>query len=120
MAGNRQMFEAAIKRGHALARQQAWDKAIVEYRRALAEFPNDLSALTAAASVLIKLKRLPDALTVLQHACQLKPDEVATLKEAWARSEQTMGWPSLDEDDRLQRIAPLWLAIHEARRGYQA
>jgi tetratricopeptide (TPR) repeat protein len=79
MAGNRQIFEVAIKRGHALARQRAWDKAIVEYRRALAEFPDDLSALAAAASVLINLKRLPDALAVLQHACQLKPDEVATL-----------------------------------------
>jgi len=51
---------------------------------------------------------------------QLTPDEVATLEEAWAGSEQTRGWPSLDEDDKLQRIAPLWATIHSARRRYRA
>ena len=51
---------------------------------------------------------------------QLAPDEVARLEGAWAGSEQTMGWPSLDGDDKLQRIAPLWVTIHDARRRYRA
>jgi tetratricopeptide (TPR) repeat protein len=79
MAGNRQAFDVAIRRGHAFARQQGWDKAIVEYRRALAEFPDDLSALAGAASACVKLKRLPEALSMLQRANQLKPDDLNTL-----------------------------------------
>jgi len=79
MAGNRQAFDIAIRRGHAFARQQGWDKAIVEYRRALAEFPDDLGALVAAASVSVNLKRLPDALTMLQHAYQIKQDDLTIL-----------------------------------------
>jgi hypothetical protein len=51
---------------------------------------------------------------------QLTPDEVAKLEEAWVGSEQMRGWPSLDEDDKLQRIAPLWVTIHDARRKYRA
>ena len=51
---------------------------------------------------------------------QLTPDEVAKLEEAWVGSEQMRGWPSLDGDDKLQRIAPLWVTIHDARRRYRA
>jgi hypothetical protein len=47
---------------------------------------------------------------------QLTPDETATLKRAWARSEQYTGWPSLDGNDRLQKIAPLWATIYDAMR----
>jgi hypothetical protein len=47
---------------------------------------------------------------------RLTPDETAALKRAWARSEQYMGWPSLDGNDRLQKIAPLWSTIYDAMR----
>jgi hypothetical protein len=50
---------------------------------------------------------------------QLTPDEIAQLKEAWASSEQYVGWPSLDENERLQRLAPLWAAIFEAMRDHR-
>lgn len=101
MAGNRQAFDVAIKRGHVLARQQAWDKAIAEYRRALAEFPDDMGALAAAASAFVKLKRLPDALTMLQHIYQLKPDDLTTL-------------------DRLANVQTQLSKLSEAARTYAA
>jgi hypothetical protein len=50
----------------------------------------------------------------------LAPDETAQLTDAWAGSEQYSGWPSLDGNDRLQRIAPLWATVFEAMRGYRA
>jgi hypothetical protein len=50
---------------------------------------------------------------------QLTPDETAVLKRAWACSEQTMGWPSLDGNDKLQRLAPLWATIYDSMRGYR-
>jgi hypothetical protein len=71
-----------------------------------------------AGYVVNRLREGDDPPDEFLELAQLTPDEVITLKEAWARSEHTMGWPSLDEDDRLQRIAPLWVTIHEARRGY--
>jgi len=80
MAGNRQIFDLAIKRGNAFARQQAWDKAAVEFQRASAEFPDNLNVLVAAGTALANCKRLPDALAAFQRALQLKPDDLATLE----------------------------------------
>ena len=81
MPGNRQVYDLAMKRGHGFARQQAWDKAAAEYQRALAEFPEDADALIAAGAVLINLKLLPEALAVLQHANQAKPNDLGTLEK---------------------------------------
>jgi hypothetical protein len=47
---------------------------------------------------------------------QLTPDETAALNRAWTRSEQYMGWPSLDGNEKLQKIAPLWSTIYDAMR----
>lgn len=51
---------------------------------------------------------------------QLTPDETAILVNAWASSEQTMGWPSLHGHDKLRKLAPLWSAIQAAMRGNRA
>ena len=51
---------------------------------------------------------------------QLTPDETAALKRAWARSEEMQGWPSLDGNDRLQALAPLWATIYDALRSVTA
>jgi hypothetical protein len=59
----------------------------------------------------------PEAFLAL---AQLTPDETATLKDAWADSEQYSGWPSLDGNDKLRKLAPLWMTIFEAMRGHQA
>jgi len=80
MAGNRQVFDLAIKRGNAFARQQAWDKAAAEYQRASNEFPDNLNVLVAAGTALANCKRLPDALAVFQRVLQLKPDDLTTLE----------------------------------------
>ena len=48
---------------------------------------------------------------------QLTPKETAALQGAWACSEQYEGWPSLEGDERLQRLAPLWVEIFQAVRG---
>ncbi len=93
MAGNRQAFDLAVKRGNAFARQQAWDKAAAEYQRALAEFPDHLGVLVAAGTSLANLKRLPEALAALQRASQIKPDNLATLDKI-ANVQEQMGKPA--------------------------
>jgi hypothetical protein len=49
---------------------------------------------------------------------RLTPDETAVLKDAWAGCEQYRGWPSLDGNDKLQGLAPLWATIFETMRGH--
>jgi tetratricopeptide (TPR) repeat protein len=92
MPGYRQVFEQAMKRGQGHVRQKAWDKAAVEFQRALAEFPDDMQALGAAAAALINLNRPADALLVLGHAHQVSPDDAATLEQLASLQEQ-MGKP---------------------------
>ncbi len=48
---------------------------------------------------------------------ELTSDETALLTNAWAGSEQYQGWPSLDGNEKLQRLAPLWVTIFQAMRG---
>jgi hypothetical protein len=50
---------------------------------------------------------------------QLTPDETARLKDAWLNSEQYAGWPSLDGNDKLQQLAPLWATVFEAMREHR-
>ena len=49
--------------------------------------------------------------------CSSQQEEIARLKEAWAHSEQVRGWPSLEGNKKLHRLAPLWVAIYDAMRG---
>lgn len=53
----------------------------------------------------------------LELAC-LTDDEVHQLQEAYAASEEYCGWPSLDGQGKLRRLAPLWVAITRSMREY--
>ena len=88
MPGYRQVFEQSMKRGQGLARQQAWDRALVEFQRALNEFPDDANALAATTTALINLKRWADAAVVLQYARQVQPDDIVTLERLASVLEQ--------------------------------
>jgi tetratricopeptide (TPR) repeat protein len=94
MPGYRQVFEQAMKRGHGFARQRAWDKAAVEFQRALAEYPDDQVALAAASLALINAKRWAEALTVVEHAHQVFPEDTATLEQLANVQEQLGNLPA--------------------------
>jgi tetratricopeptide (TPR) repeat protein len=94
MPGYRQVFEQAMKRGQSFARNQAWDKAAVEFQRALAEFPDDQNALSAAVTAFINLNRPSEALIVVQHAWEIKPDDAALLAQLTDLQEQTNNLPA--------------------------
>ena len=44
MPGNRQIYEQAMNMGHSAAWDQAWDRAIAAYGRAVQEMPEDPAA----------------------------------------------------------------------------
>ena len=68
MAGNRRIFDEAMRQGTNYAWDSQWNKAAAEYERAIAEFPDDASAYTALGQALVSADRTKEALRVYQRA----------------------------------------------------
>ena len=81
MVGKRNVFEEAMKRASSYAWDKQWSKAIVEYKRALTEFPDDLTALVSLGMAHLESRQLEEALSAYQKASQLTPDDPL----AWER-----------------------------------
>jgi tetratricopeptide (TPR) repeat protein len=61
MAGNKAIYDTAMKRAHQYAWSSQWERAIKEYKRALAEVPDDPTAQRNVAQCLFRLKQWPEA-----------------------------------------------------------
>jgi len=81
VVGKRNVFEDAMKRASNYAWDKQWSKAIVEYKRALAEFPDDLTALVSLGMAYLESRQLEKALSAYQKGSQLTPDDPL----AWER-----------------------------------
>ncbi len=75
MARNRKIFEEAMRAGAGAAWDKNWDQAIAAYQRALAEFPNDVGALTSLGLAYFGAGRWESALEAYGRASQLDPDD---------------------------------------------
>ena len=75
MAGNRLRFEEATQRANDLVWAESWDDAVSSYRRALAEFPDNDSALIGFAWALYNNKNLDEALEVYEHLSEVTPED---------------------------------------------
>lgn len=62
MPANKSVFQDALKKASNAAWDQRWDTAIKEYRRALAEFPEDVSARSGLALALQESNKFDEAL----------------------------------------------------------
>lgn len=92
MVGKRNVFEEAMKRASTYAWDKQWSRAIVEYKRALAEFPDDLTALVSLGLAYLESRQLEEALSVYQKASQLTPDD-------------PLAWEGVaDVQERLERL----------------
>lgn len=74
MARNRKVFEEAMQTGANAAWDKDWEQAIAAYQRALAEFPNDVGALTGLGLAYAGSGQLEAALESYQQASTLAPD----------------------------------------------
>jgi tetratricopeptide (TPR) repeat protein len=81
MVGKRDVFEEAMKRASNYAWDKQWAKAIAQYKQALAEFPDDLTALVSLGMAYLESHQLEEALSAYQKASQLTPDDPL----AWER-----------------------------------
>jgi tetratricopeptide (TPR) repeat protein len=89
VAGNRQVFEQAMRQGTNYAWDRQWTKAIAEYERAVAEFPDEAPAYTALGQAMVYAGRAKEALDVYQRAARLTPDDPSALARVAELQEQT-------------------------------
>ncbi len=92
MAGNRAVYEEALRQGAARAWERRWEEAIAAYQQALAEFPDEPDALSGLGLALAGAGRAEEALPVLQRAADLAREnpvlheQVAQVLERLGRS----------------------------------
>jgi len=79
MAGNRGIYNAAMKRAQAHAWKQEWAEALREYQRAAAEFPDDVDARMGTAAAYAGLERWREALEIYQDLQRPSPDDPVIL-----------------------------------------
>lgn len=107
MAGNRAVYEEALREGAARAWEQRWEEAIAAYQQALAEFPDEPDALSGLGSALAGAGRVEEALPVLQRAAELV-QENPVLQEHVARVLERLNRPQEAAQAYLQ-AADLYL-----------
>jgi tetratricopeptide (TPR) repeat protein len=94
VVGKRNVFEEAMKRASNYAWDKQWSKAIAEYKRALAEFPDDVTALVSLGMAYLESRQLEEALRAYQRASQLTPadplawERVADVQERLGRLDE--------------------------------
>jgi tetratricopeptide (TPR) repeat protein len=97
MPGDQAGYKDAIKKGHNAAWDGEWAKAIPEYRRAIAEFPEDVTAHLSLAHALEEAGQLESALHEFRIASKLQPHDpqplarVARLQEKLRRPAEAAG-----------------------------
>ncbi len=79
MPGNKTIFQDTIKKGHNAAWDQQWAKAVAEYRRALAEFPDDLNVRLSLEHAHEESGQFERALREYRHAAELQPRDPTQL-----------------------------------------
>lgn len=89
MAGNRRVFEQAMRQGTNYAWDKQWNKAVAEYQRAIAEFPEEAPAYAALGQALVNAGRLNEALNVYQNAARLTPGDPLALARVAELQEQS-------------------------------
>ncbi|MCX7680358.1 MAG: tetratricopeptide repeat protein [Anaerolineae bacterium] len=104
MAGNRRVFEEAMRAGADAAWDKNWRQAIAAYQRALAEFPNDVGALTGLGLAYASAGQWEAALGAYQRASERTPDD----PKLYERIGEI-----LEKLDRKQEAAQAYLASAE-------
>ncbi|MDH7490283.1 MAG: tetratricopeptide repeat protein [Anaerolineae bacterium] len=89
MAGRRNIYEKHLKAGHDYAWDGRWDKAVEQYRLALAEFPEEPPALVALAQAYRELGKRTEAAQVYRTLAKVSPrDPVPLIHLAQLEAEQ--------------------------------
>ncbi len=88
MAGNRRLYEHALRRATEHYQRKQWEKALTEFQNALSEFPDDLGVLEKVADVDERLGRLEEAAQTYQTIAnaQSRQGHQDQAIESWERA----------------------------------
>ena len=75
MTKREDLFDESMRLGHSAAWDLQWDRAIGFYRKALAEFPDNPSALTSLGLALLETGQFKEALATYHKAAKINPDD---------------------------------------------
>lgn len=75
MAGNRTRFEELLQRSNDLVWSEKWPEAVISFRKALQEFPEDVRALMGYAWSLLNADEQEEALQIYQRLARLTPND---------------------------------------------
>ncbi|MDQ3929086.1 MAG: tetratricopeptide repeat protein, partial [Chloroflexota bacterium] len=76
MAANKAIYDTSMKRAHDYAWAGQWERAIKEYGRALAEFPDDRTVQRNMAQCLFRLRQWPQALAAYESLISSEPEDL--------------------------------------------
>ncbi len=118
MAGNQAVFDAAMRRAQGYAFENQWDRALKEYQRAIAEFPNDGQARQNYAQALYRLQQYPQALDEYIGLLKSHPSDpfllnrLAEINVAMGRRPDAAGY--------YQQLAQVYLGQNQTREAITA
>jgi len=75
MTKREDLFDESMRLGHSAAWDLQWERAIGFYRKALAEFPDNPSALTSLGLALLETGQFKEALATYHKAAKISPDD---------------------------------------------
>jgi tetratricopeptide (TPR) repeat protein len=90
MTGNQDRFKKAMNQGHSAAWDQQWDKAAEYYHQALAELPDNPTALTSLGLAYYEMEDFLEAQKYYQRATQITPNDPVPFEKA-AQISETLG-----------------------------
>lgn len=76
MAGNKAIFDTAMKRAHEYAWANQWERAMKEYGRALTEVPDDMTARRNMAQCLFRLRKWTQAMEAYEALVEADPSDL--------------------------------------------
>ncbi len=118
MAGNKSIYDTAMKRAHEYAWANQWERALKEYGRALSEFPNDRTAQRNMAQCMFRLRQWPQALAAYERLLS------ADATDAFALNRLAEIYLALGQQDNAQatyaRLADLYIENNQVYEAIRA
>jgi tetratricopeptide (TPR) repeat protein len=117
MVGREELFDESMRLGHSAAWDLQWDKAIGFYRKALAESPDNPSALTSLGLALFETGQFKEALAVYHKASKVNPVDPIPIEKC-AEIFERLGQID-DAVNQRQSVAQIYLQRKDAQKAIE-
>ena len=117
MAGNRRAYDTAIRRAAGLVREHRWTTAIEAYNEALAEYPQDVAALTGLGLAYAQTGQSDKALSAYRQAADLASDNPEVIVRLAQALERLARWQ--DAANAYVRAAQAYVQAHDSSQAVE-